>query len=158
MSLKDSAIVKGGLTAFMTNNATAVMAACAVRKAAADGPAAAQSAKDAYETDLVSVRVTNVLGQVPQKIFEAVSASIEGRDTLVKVPVMELSFAEYPGPAPRSNFSLPQEQVSPSNLKNAGLEVFWYLDLCQLDPRIEYVYDGNVRTYSLQIVIRVHTA
>lgn len=110
--------------------------------------------------DLAPVRMMSVLGDIPSKVRQAIAIA-PSTATVVQVPVMELSALEYPGDVPRLPYNAPEETLSIANLRNAGLFVHIYLmeaweKTGNYKPSLKYVYNGDIRRYSLQIVISVN--
>lgn len=106
-------------------------------------------------TEEAQIRFLSVIGDVADKIRMAVGTSMTWDEELV-VPVMELSLQEYPGPAMRSPTYQPVETLSVDNLQYAAPMVLAYLEEAGLQPHLKYVYNGDIRRYSLQIAIRIH--
>ena len=105
-------------------------------------------------TEEAPLRYLSVMGDVPNKIRKAVGITMTWDHDIV-VPVMELSVNEYPGPIPRSPFQQPEETLSRSQLCFAAPLVFAALEKAGLEPHLKYVYNGDIRRYSLQIAVRV---
>ncbi len=102
----------------------------------------------------VLVRFLGVIGDVPNKVCQAIGATMTWENDHV-VPVMLLSTQEYPGPKMRSPFQQPESSLSVDRLRFAAPLVFAYLEEAGFQPHLKYVYNGDIRTYSLQIAIRV---
>ena len=100
-------------------------------------------------------RFISVIGDVPNKVMLAVGCSMTW-DQNILVPVMELSLQEYPGPKMRSPFQQPEDTLDVARLQGAAPAVFNFLEVAELKPRLKYVYNGDIRCYSLQIAIEVH--
>ncbi len=100
-------------------------------------------------------RFLSVIGDVASKVQMAVGISMTWDQDIV-VPVMELSLQEYPGPKMRSPFQQPEDQLEVARLNHAAPAVFAFLEKAGLQPHLKYVYNGDIRCYSLQIAIRVH--
>lgn len=150
-------------SAFTTNGfhagiATAITVACADRQAATVSRAH-------HEEHLVSpdrlmdealVRFLSVIGDVPNKVRQQIGCSMTSDHEHV-VPVMLLTRDEYPGPKMRSPFQQPESSLSVDRLCFAAPLVFSYLEDAGYEPHLKYVYNGDTRTYSLQIAIRIKT-
>lgn len=108
----------------------------------------------ARQSEETALRVAAVIGALPQKVREKVSASIT-RDSMVTVPLMELTSFEYPGPFLRMPFECPEAELDPAKLAYGGLGVWHYLTDAGLKPRLKYIMDDNIRRYKLAIVIDV---
>jgi hypothetical protein len=100
-------------------------------------------------------RFLSVVGDIPNKVLQAVGCSMTWDQDIV-VPVMELSHKEYPGPQMRSPFQQPEETLDVALLAHAAPAVFRFLEHAGQKPRLKYVYNGDIRRYSLQIAIEVH--
>jgi hypothetical protein len=126
------------------------------RAAVAVSPNFAERHKtDASRVRLATVvRVASVIGDLPAKVQHAVAMAKLDAKT-VSVPVMELTHAEYPGPEKRSDYTMPVSTLSVDKLKHAGAKVFELLHSTSYSPRLDYLYDGTTRTYTLQICITV---
>lgn len=150
-----SAIPVDGLLEGIT---TALAVACADRQAATVTRAhhEAHMVSPQRLEDEVLVRFLSVIGDIPNKVRQHVGVTMTWEDDHV-VPVMLLSHEEYPGPKMRSPFQQPVESLSVDRLCFAAPLVFSYLDDAKLQPHLKYVYNGDIRTYSLQIAIRVKT-
>jgi hypothetical protein len=104
----------------------------------------------------IKVRIASVLGDMPNKVQRAVSATVNDHQ-FVRVPVMELTYSEYPvGAKQRSSHFLPVEQLTPDNLEDAGFAVFDALSKLSRNPELGYRHNGDTRTQSLCIYITVH--
>lgn len=156
MSHSDAAIFKGGLSAFIRDAEIAIEVGAADRAAAATTRSNHEKRLSGSQrtAELQRVRVDSVMGQVPEKIAFAVGTSLLS-ETHVRVPVMELTHHEYPGPHRRSPFSMPRAELSPEKLCFAGKDVYDFLKLAGMEPELDYVFNGDIRCYSLQIVIKV---
>jgi hypothetical protein len=150
-----SAIAIDGLHAGI---ATAIAVACADRQAATVSRAHHEERLVAPDrlTEEVLVRFLSVVGDIPNKVREQIGASMTWEHDHV-VPVMLLSHKEYPGPKMRSPFQQPESSLSVDRLCFAAPLVFSYLEDAGYEPHLKYVYNGDIRTYSLQIAIRVKT-
>jgi len=109
---------------------------------------------DVRLTQCTFVRYLSVMGDVPNKVRQAVGITMTWEDDIV-VPVMELTTQEYPGPEMRSPFQQPVETLSTDNLRFASVLVLAKLHEMGLEPHLKYVYNGDIRRYSLQIAIKV---
>jgi hypothetical protein len=133
-----------------------VAVGCVDRAANAVSPEFAQRYQsDATRLRLATrVRVASVLGDIAEKVQHAVAAT--GNETLsVRVPVMVLTHAEYPGPEKRSSYNMPVATLTRDKLQQAAKIVFDALVDGLRNPELDYVYDGMTRTSTLQILITV---
>lgn len=105
-------------------------------------------------TAFIQVRAASVLGDIANKVRAAVASSMRWEDDLV-VDVMELSAQEYPGRVPRWPSEAPVETLDPNLLSFAGRRVFETLAQSGRKPVLKYSYNGDIRTYSLQIAIPI---
>ncbi len=121
------------------------------KQAASIGHQAIWGLESNGSTEIALLRGFSVIGQLPLAIAKAIAAS-GAEQTEVKVSAMQLNAQEYPGTLPRM---LDAGQPDPSLLQFAGEMVFWHLRMSGLEPKLEYVYDGDTRTYSLDIVVTV---
>lgn len=131
-----------------------LMAINAGRKARADAAVIGHAAVVGLEsngTDEVAVlRAFDAICRMPLKIAKAVAATaVEQAE--VKVSVLELNLQEYPGSLPRMLGGA--GELTRTLLSGAGAHVFDHLQVNGLEPKLEYVYHGETRTYSLDIVI-----
>ena len=103
--------------------------------------------------DVATLRAVAVIGQLPLAIAKAIAAAAP-EQAEVKLSVMQLNSQDYPGSLPRMvEPTVPDVQ----DLGQCGASVFQYLRMAGLQPALEYVYDGDTRTYSLDITVRVAT-
>lgn len=104
--------------------------------------------------ELIPIRTASILGSIAEKVHLATALTMTW-ENLAVTPVMELTAEEYPGPMPRSPYSLPRDRLDPAKLQLAAAVVYEYLRQSGLDPRLDYVYNGDIRRYSLQIVLHI---
>lgn len=143
-----------GANDFVRQMQIAIRAGCTARNRAAKvGHEAIYSLESNGDQDMVVVRAYSVISQVPLLIAKAVAASRADKER-IKLSVMELNLQEYPGTLPRM---LDGEKPDVSLLGMAGAWVYDFLHSRGLLPELEYVYDGDTRTYSLNIMIWVHS-
>ncbi len=102
---------------------------------------------------LLPVRVTSVLGDVHNKVFQATRNPRPEREGWI--PVMELTEEEYPGCKTKFKSEMPDETLSTENLQYAAHEVCEFLKKGRLGTRVHWVYDSNVRVYNLNLEIRI---
>lgn len=118
-------------------------------QAAAVGHQAIWGLESNGSNDVALLRAFAVIGQLPLAVAKSIAAA-GAQQTEVKVSVMQLNQQEYPGSVPRM---LDAGQPDPALLAFAGQMVFSHLRMSGLEPTLEYVYDGDTRTYSLDIVV-----
>lgn len=138
--------------------ATALAVACSDRQAATVTRAHHEAhlvSPERLESEVL-IRFLSVVGDIPNKVRQHVGVTMTWEDDHI-VPVMLLSHEEYPGPKMRSPFQQPESSLSVDRLRFAAPLVFQYLEDAKLQPHLKYVYNGDIRTYSLQIAIRVKT-
>jgi hypothetical protein len=143
---------------FRTGIATAIAVACADRQAATVSRVHHEERMVAPDrlTDEVLIRFLSVIGDIPNKVRQTIGITMTWEDDHV-VPVMLLSREEYPGPKMRSPFQQPESSLSVARLRFAAPLVFSYLEDAGFEPHLKYVFNGDIRTYSLQIAIRIKT-
>ncbi|MBX9570179.1 MAG: hypothetical protein K2X77_14875 [Candidatus Obscuribacterales bacterium] len=145
----------GGANDFVRQMQIAVRAGCAARnRAATVGHKAIYELESNGDQDMVLIRAYSVICQVPLLIARAVAASRSDQEDPIKLSVMELNLQEYPGTLPRM---LDGGKPDVSFLGMAGAWVYDFLHSRGLQPELEYVYNGDTRTYSLNIMIWVYS-
>ncbi|MDZ4836989.1 MAG: hypothetical protein SGJ27_24670 [Candidatus Melainabacteria bacterium] len=147
-----------GLNGFHSGIATAIIVACADRQAATVSRAHHEERMVAPDrlNDETLIRFLSVIGDIPNKVRQEIGVSMTWDDDHV-VPVMLLSHQEYPGPKMRSPYQQPESSLSVDRLCFAAPLVYSYLEDAGYQPHLKYVYNGDIRTYSLQIAIRINT-
>ncbi|MGD9680787.1 MAG: hypothetical protein AB7W16_06360 [Candidatus Obscuribacterales bacterium] len=104
----------------------------------------------------VPVRVTTIIGSLPEKIYKAISSSRIWKGKHL-IPVMDLYEYEYPCSWPPAPFVITPELYEPDNLRLAGRTVFELLDRAGLKPRVMYAVDWKSNRGWLAIAVEIET-